>query len=133
MSDQHRHPLEAHVTDLGSRLSELRDLMARYSLAGEIERFAFSTTQLRQMDDRGSNCLSYAVYNPNDFKVFIGLAGASADADGLVVPAQKLVVAPLQVNGHIELGVDAGEVGEGGAVHRVRFPVPQPFSVSSLE
>ena len=126
------HELVCRMSELSQEVMQLRNALLRNFAAGEIERFNFAATRLKQMDDRGSNALAYAIYNPNNFKVFVGLAGASADKDGLVIPKQKLVVAPLEVNGHIELGVSAEEVGEGGTILRVRFPTPQPFSVHAL-
>jgi hypothetical protein len=118
-----------------AELEELKRNAARHFLSGEIERFRFNgkAGETRFTDDHGSNCLSYAVYNPNDFRVFVGLAGLGATADGLIVPKQKLVVAPLQINGHVELAADASELGEkAGTILRVRFPVPQAFFVGAL-
>jgi hypothetical protein len=118
---------------MGETLTEMKDLWARLFLAGEIQRFAFDESNLQQTDDRGSNALSYAVYNPNAFRIFVALAGGEATEDGgLVVPKEKLVVAPLQINGHVNLGVDAEEVGEGGSILRVRFPLPQQFAAYAL-
>jgi hypothetical protein len=127
--------VHARLDDLEGILEKLKDTYARLFLGGEIERFAFNgkggLTQLT--DDRGSNALSYAVYNPNNFRVFVGLAGTSADSSGLIVPKQKLVVAPLQVNGHVALAADATELGEGsGSILRVRFPLPQAFAAYAL-
>jgi hypothetical protein len=150
MSQHHHHrrneleatPTPAEHPDLHLRLSlvaeqlaELKDAMARNFAAGEIERFSFNgkTGMLQVTDDHGSNALSYAVYNPNNFRVFVGLAGTSASTDGLIVPKQKLVVAPLQINGRVQLAADATELGEGsGTILRVRFPMPQPFFVGDL-
>ena len=117
------------------RIEEVKDLLARNFGAGEIERFTFNgkTGPVQVTDDHGSNALSYAIYNPNNFRVFAGLAGTSASADGLIVPKQKLVVAPLQINGRVQLAADATELAEGsGAILRVRFPMPQAFAVYAL-
>ncbi len=135
MNQHQPAPSQQHIEDLTAAIEQLKSLEARHFLGGEIERFRFDggAGLIRQLDDHGSNCLSYAVYNPNEFRVFVALAGTSADADGLIVPKQKLVVAPLQVNGHIELAVDAGEIEEeAGTILRVRFPVPQAFFVGAL-
>lgn len=127
--------LAQHLERLGGELGALKDAMARNFMAGEIERFRFDgkAGEVRFTDDHGSNCLSYAIYNPNDFRVFVGLAGLAATADALIVPKQKLVVAPLQINGHVELAADETELGEkAGTILRVRFPTPQAFFVGAL-
>jgi hypothetical protein len=124
-----------HLASVEQRLAEIKDALARNFAAGEIERFTFNgkTGPVQVTDDHGSNALSYAVYNPNNFRVFVGLAGTSASVDGLIVPKQKLVVAPLQINGRVQLAADATELAEGsGTILRVRFPMPQPFFVGAL-
>lgn len=131
----HSDQLEQRLEDLGAAIEELRGVAARNFLGGEIERFHFDGKAglLEALDDHGSNALAYAVYNPNNFRVFVGLAGTSAAADSFVVPKQKLVVAPVQVNGHIELAASAEDIAEGsGFIWRVRFPTPQPFFVGAL-
>jgi len=135
----HQHHEQLTYEELCRRLDgmvaamrELEASFARHTMAGEWLRLRFTASQLLQLDDKGSNALAYGVYNPNAFPVQVGLAGAGAAADGFVVPKQKLLVAPVQVNGHVELAVPAGEVGEGGFVWRVRFPTPQPFFVGAL-
>lgn len=142
MSDQHPSPaippeeFIRRFDNLAQRLDQVKDAAARHFLPGEIERFAFDGKTggaISVVDDRGSNALSYAVYNPNDFRIFVGLAGGSATPDGLIVPKQKLVIAPLIVNGHISLAADAAQLAEGsGTILRVRFPTPQPFAAYSL-
>jgi hypothetical protein len=121
--------------DLSTRIEALKEVAARHFLAGELEHFRFDgkAGEVRFLDDRGSNCLSYAVYNPNEFRVFVGHGGRAATEDALIVPAKRLVVAPLQINGYVELAADLTELGEkAGAILRVRFPTPQPFFVGSL-
>jgi hypothetical protein len=136
MPEHHQHATtQEHIEGLTAAIEEFKRVSARHFVAGEIERFRFDgkAGEVRFLDDHGSNCLSYAVYNPNNFRVFVGLAGLGATADALIVPKQKLVVAPLQVNGHIELAADEAELKEGsGTILRVRFPVPQPFFVGAL-
>jgi len=145
MSDHDRHPhivssdtqaVHDRLCGVEDRLEEVKDAMARAFAGGEVQRFTFlgkeGITSL--LDDKGSNALSYAVYNPNNFRVFVGLGGASADASsGLIIPKQKLVVAPIQVNGHVALAADATELAEAtGSIIRVRFPTPQAFFVGAL-
>lgn len=148
MSDHARHPhghhsapplehadLHLRLDTVEHRIGEIKDALARNFAAGEIERFTFNgkTGQVQVTDDHGSNALSYAVYNPNNFRVFVGLAGTSASVDGLIVPKQKLVVAPIQINGRVQLAADATELAEGsGTILRVRFPMPQAFAVYAL-
>jgi hypothetical protein len=127
--------LESVFAELEKHMRQMRDFAMRNFAGGEIERIRFNgkTGVTSFTDDRGSNSLAYAVYNPNNFRVFVGLGGAGATADALIVPKQKLVVAPLQVDGHIELAADAVELAEGaGNILRVRFPTPQPFFVGAL-
>jgi len=136
MPEHQLHPDLAHRFELlEASMRELKDVAMRNFFAGEIERFRFDgkAGTTRWLDDHGSNALSYAIYNPNDFRVFVGLAGTGATADALIVPKQKLVVAPLQINGRVEVAADAEQLKEGsGTILRVRFPTPQPFFVGAL-
>lgn len=136
MNDAHYQDLSKRLEALECETRELKDFAIRNFLAGEIERIRFNGKAglTSWLDDHGSNALSYAIYNPNEFRVFVGLAGAGASASGLIVPKQKLVVAPLTINGHVEVAADAEELGEKEAtVLRVRFPSPQPFAAYALD
>lgn len=123
------------LCSLEQAIEKMKDVASRNFLSGEIEGFSFdgAAGRTRWTDDHGSNALAYAVYNPNEFRVFVGLAGTSASSDGLIVPKQRLVVAPLQINGHVELAADEEQLAKGsGRILRVRFPTPQPFYVGAL-
>jgi hypothetical protein len=131
----HDHAAHQRLDSLELLLAELKDTWARLFLSGEVERMTFRGKEglTTLTDDHGSTALSYAVYNPNDFRVFVGLAGTSASTDGLIVPKQKLVVAPLIINGAVQLAADTTELGEkSGTIIRVRFPTPQPFAAYAL-
>lgn len=125
------------LEDLGERMEALKLEMMRSYTGGEIRTLVFNgqvSGGFQVLDDKGSDALSYGIYNPTKFKVMVGLAGLPPSQSGLVVPAHKLVVAPLQVNGSVQLKIDPEELGEESAsILRIRFPLPQPFFVGSLE
>lgn len=129
----HDQELHERFERLEAGLLRVEEAIARVGAEGEPMPIAFKPTQTVVTDDQGHPALSYAVYNPTNVKVFVALAGTSATKDGLIVPKQKLVVAPLQVNGNIQLGVDPTELGEETIrVIRWRFVLPQPFFVGAL-
>jgi hypothetical protein len=138
---RHHHTLSdeeicRRLDAIAAAMHELEAAYARNFLNGEQLRLPFTKAQPRQLDDKGGNALAYAVYNPNNFRVYLGLAGANAAADGFVVPKQKLLVVPATINGSVELLADEKEIGEAvgekGTVWRWRFPTPQPFYVGAL-
>lgn len=137
---RHHHQHDAEVCQrldaLAAAMRELEQSFSRHFLNGEQLRLPFTKAQPRLLDDKGGNALAYGVYNPNNFRVYLGLAGANAAADGFVVPKQKLVVVPATINGAVELLADEKEIGEAagekGTVWRWRFPTPQPFYVGAL-
>jgi hypothetical protein len=128
--------LHTRFDGIEAAIERLKHLEQRLFLAGEWEHFTFNgkTGQTRVLDDHGSNCLALAVYNPNKIPVFVGWAGRSPEeGSGLKVPKQTLLVAPIQINGSAEFGVNSEELAEGTAsIFRVRFPTPQPFFAGPL-
>lgn len=113
-------------------IAQLERVLARNAVAGSWRRMHFSAAEPRFTDDVGPNALALAVYNPNNFRVYVGLAGSAAP-DSFVVPKQKLVVAPIQVNGSTDFLADEGDIAAGaGFVWRVRFTTPQPFAAHAL-
>ena len=80
MPEHQLHPDLAHRFELlEASMRELKDVAMRNFFAGEIERFRFDgkAGTTRWLDDHGSNALSYAIYNPNYFRVFVGLEDLS--------------------------------------------------------
>jgi hypothetical protein len=128
-NDQATERLQQLVAGLST---EVRAALMAHSASGEFRQLAFSAARLQWTDDVGSNALSLAVYNPNNFKIFVGLAGGDATPQSFPVPKQKLIVIPCLVNGSVKFAVEAGEVGEGGSIWRVRFPTPQSFYIGAL-
>lgn len=141
MSDDHRHH-HHQDEDLGAALrgrleeaiGEMRDLTATLAgqfVNGEIGAFTFdgATGITNVLDDQGSDALAYALYNNTDVPVTI-----QTSAVGVLVPKRFLMVAPLTINGHVQLVADATALGEKQAsVLRWRFPSPQPFFACKLE
>jgi len=128
-NDRHYHDLSERLDTLGPAIQRVEAALARFAVPGSWLRMHFTPGERRVLDDKGGNALALAVYNPNAFSVFVGTGGTSAAADSFEVPANKLVVAPLQVNGAAEFLAE-GEAA--GFVWRVRFPTPQPFFVGDL-
>lgn len=136
---EHDHTPDAHLALLTQQMAELLQLTQRLAvpLAGQMLPHEFNGKEAASLDwtdDTGPDCLSYAVYNPNAFRVAVSALGAGAGgARAFVVPKQKLVVAPIQVAGDVHLAANAEDIGEAsGLVWRVRFPTPQPFFVGAL-
>lgn len=138
MSDHHRHDhhdhdLARHLERIPETMRSLEAAMARNFIPGSWLRMKFTAAEPKVLDDKGPNALALAIYNPNNFRIYVGQAGGGAAKDGFVVPKQKLVVAPLQVNGTVEFLADEEDIAAGsGFVWRVRFETPQPFFVGSL-
>lgn len=133
---EHMHHLAEQFDLLGQEIEELKQAMIQNFAGGELRRIIFNGKVpggFQALDDSGSDALAYAIYNPTELEVFVGLAGLPPSANGLVIPAKKLVVAPVAVNGSIQLAVDATKLAEKEvSVLRVRFPTPQPFFVGAL-
>lgn len=132
--DDHHHPdadVARRLDAVGPAIERLEAAFARFTVPGSWLRMKFTFEDATELDDKGGNALALAVYNPNDFTVYVGTGGVSAAKDSFPVPPNKLVVAPLQVNGPIQFLADLKE-GESGYVWRVRFPTLQPFFVGDL-
>lgn len=118
--------LQAGLEALAGEVRDVTSVLARDFVNGEIGTFVLRGPGPASVtDDQGSNALSYAVYNYNDVAVTIATRAAS-----LIVPPKFLVVAPLTVNGAVELRAEL--VGEMITVQRWRFPTPQPFFAAKL-
>jgi hypothetical protein len=134
----HDHELEQLRCELDAvarEVHELTDVLARSFANGEVAALSFDGSKgISQVtDDKGSNALAYAIYNNTKVDLFVSLAGAGPQS-GLEVPAQKLVVAPITVNGAVDVAADATQLAETRiTVLRWRFPTPQAFYVGDLE
>lgn len=121
-----------HLEAVPAAVGRLEQVLARNAIPGSWQRMRFTQAAPRVVDDNGANALALAIYNPNEFRVYVGVGGSAAP-DSFVVPKKKLVVAPIQVNGAVEFLGDEGDLAAGaGFVWRVRFSTPQPFFVGSL-
>lgn len=90
---------------------------------------------VEKREDRGPSALSYGVYNPVEAKVYLGLFGAtpSRAGGGFPVPAESVLILPLDVPAQIGVGVDAGELGANAAtIYVMRFKAPQPFFLGAI-
>jgi uncharacterized membrane protein len=123
--------LQAGLDSLAGEVRSMTAVLARDFVNGEILTLNFGGPKevTSVVDDRGSNALAYAVYNPTAFNFELAAAGGL-----ILIPKQKVVVAPVTVNGHISVSVKPGEaIGtEWVQVLRWRFPTPQPFYVGDL-
>lgn len=134
MSDQIQvdevQALRAELDRLAGALYDMDAILARNFVNGEIAGFRFDGAQGIDtvLDDQGGDALAYGLYNNTDVPVTIATA-----AMGLQVPARFLVVAPITINGHVQLVADPEALGEKAvSVLRWRFPTPQPFFVGKL-
>lgn len=142
MSDQAQQPSPVdrgleQLEAVQARLDHLCAELASQRVPAELAAIVFDGKAglVEHVDDVGAPCLSYAVYNPTEFSVFVAMQGGPArpGAGCLEVPKQKLVVFPFAVSGHISLGVDAQAIEEEQAqVFRARFHTVQPFFVGAL-
>lgn len=138
MSD--RTPMEAGLDQLERlerKLDRLCYEIAAQRIPAELASFRFDgkagVTEV--VDDVGAPVVSYGIYNPNEFAVFVAMQGGPArpNAGCLEVPKQKLAVFPFAVSGHVALGVDPEAIGEeNGLIFRARFHTVQPFFVGAL-
>lgn len=123
--------LRAELDRVAGALYGMDAILARNFVNGEIAGFHFDGSQGidSALDDQGSDALAYGLYNNTDVPVTISTA-----AIGLEVPARFVVVAPITINGHVQLFADAEALGESSvSVLRWRFPTVQPFFVGKLE
>lgn len=123
--------LHHELDRLAGEMRCMTDVLARDFVNGEVLALAFGGPQevTKVVDDRGGNALAYGVYNATAFDLVL-----ETPAGPLLIPKQKVVVAPVTVNGNISLSVKAAEaIGkEWIPVLRWRFPTPQPFYVGAL-
>lgn len=136
MNDHHHHresviDVRAELDNLAGEVRAMNAALARNFVNGEIASLVFDgkagITQVT--DDQGGDALSYALYNDTDVAISIGLVGGR-----LRVPKRKLLVAPVTVNGHVELFADPTALAETRiSVMRWRFPTPLPFFLGTIE
>jgi hypothetical protein len=131
MDPQTETLIHQSLAKVAGEVHELAGMLARDFVNGEIGSFVFdgATGVDTVLDDQGATALSYAVYNDTDVPITI-LTSAIA----LAVPKRFLLVAPLTINGHVQLQAEPEALGEETInVLRWRFPTPQPFFACKLE
>lgn len=123
--------LRRQMDGLALEIRELTTTLARDFANGEIASLSFDGSKgiTQVTDDHGSNALAYALYNQTAVPLFLHLVGGE-----LEVPAHKLLVAPVTINGAIQVSANAEKLAETRIqVFRWRFPTPQAFAVHALQ
>lgn len=110
---------------------DVRELLQLLQTPADIRTMRLTAARPLRTDDVGAETVSASigVLNPNAFAVFVGLAGARADANAIVVPAARSIVVPVSA-GAVELGAAAADLaGADAVVHLFRFSTVQALSL----
>jgi hypothetical protein len=124
---------EAHAV-----LLRLRDLAEREQLPARFRPLTFNGAgepPVLEIQDRfGDLSPSFAIVNPLEVKIYVGISGekAAAGQGAFLVPAKRAIVLPVGVY-NLMIGADKADLGAAqGTVFLLRFATLQPFFVGAL-
>lgn len=135
MSDQVPHQDVDMLAAASHDLHYLAELERDRNKPASLRALTFNGAEglFTQLDDAGPAAVSYGIYNPVAARLYVGLAGGPARLGAFPVPRETALILPVSVNGHIEIGIDEGELGANTAtIWVMRFATVQSFFMRDL-